>query len=274
MKEWQSPAHTKRECKCHAVTVPKHRKKVLYGKLSQGEKMANKILMGSKETARAKIMAMVTEGNITLKAGALRLGLGSRQAIRIKSAYQAGGEAALTHGSSGKPSNRRTCGKERERELSAYKERYPGFGPEFAAEKLKENGGIAVSGETLRQRLAVAGLWERKRKSRPYRSRRERRPCFGEPVQFDGSRHDWFEGRGKKCCLMNVAGDAAGKTLSVLFEEETAAAAMTLLSCRIKKYGATAHNRPVYASPPVGRLTFCRYWALLRKALIRAAKTS
>jgi hypothetical protein len=31
--------------------------------MSQGEKMANKILMGPKETAGAKIMAMVTEGN-------------------------------------------------------------------------------------------------------------------------------------------------------------------------------------------------------------------
>ncbi|MDR1230472.1 MAG: hypothetical protein LBK61_03615 [Spirochaetaceae bacterium] len=67
-------------------------------------------------------------------------------------------------------------------------------------------------------------------------SRRDRRPRFGDPVQFDGNRHDRFGGRGKKCCLMNMAGDAAGKTLSMLFEEETAAAAMTLRSCQIKKH--------------------------------------
>jgi hypothetical protein len=67
--------------------------------MSRGEKMANKILMGPKETAGAKIMAMVTEGNITLKAGALRLGLGSRQAVRIKAAYQAGGKARPESGS-------------------------------------------------------------------------------------------------------------------------------------------------------------------------------
>jgi hypothetical protein len=119
----------------------------------------------------------------------------------------------------------------------AYREKYPDFGPAFAAEKLRENEGIAVSGETLRQWLKAAGLWERKRKRRPYRSRRKRRPCFGELVQFDGSRHDWFGGRGRKCCLMNMADDATGKTLSMLFEEETAVAAMTLLSCWIKKYG-------------------------------------
>jgi putative transposase len=32
MKEWQSLAHTKWECKYHVVIVPKYRKKVLYGK--------------------------------------------------------------------------------------------------------------------------------------------------------------------------------------------------------------------------------------------------
>jgi len=33
MKEWQSLAHTKWECKYHVVIVPKYRKKVLYGNL-------------------------------------------------------------------------------------------------------------------------------------------------------------------------------------------------------------------------------------------------
>ena len=33
MKEWQSLAHIKWECKYHIVFVPKYRKKILYGKL-------------------------------------------------------------------------------------------------------------------------------------------------------------------------------------------------------------------------------------------------
>lgn len=32
MKEWQSSAHVKWECKYHIVIVPKYRRKVLYGK--------------------------------------------------------------------------------------------------------------------------------------------------------------------------------------------------------------------------------------------------
>ncbi|MDR2485721.1 MAG: hypothetical protein LBD55_10030 [Treponema sp.] len=53
-------------------------------------------------------------------------------------------------------------------------------------------------------------MWERKR-----RSKRERKACFGELVQFDGSRHDWFEGRRRTCCLMNMVDDATGTTLSL-----------------------------------------------------------
>ena len=33
MKDWQSQAHVKWECKYHVVIVPKYRKKVLFGKL-------------------------------------------------------------------------------------------------------------------------------------------------------------------------------------------------------------------------------------------------
>ena len=33
MKDWQSLAHTKWECKYHIVLVPKYRKKILYGKI-------------------------------------------------------------------------------------------------------------------------------------------------------------------------------------------------------------------------------------------------
>ena len=33
MKDWQSQAHVRWDCKYHVVIVPKYRKKLLYGKL-------------------------------------------------------------------------------------------------------------------------------------------------------------------------------------------------------------------------------------------------
>jgi hypothetical protein len=70
-----------------------------------------------------------------------------------------------------------------------------GFGPTLAAEKLTAEK-LPVSDETLRNWLLEASLWERKRRRQKHRQRRERRECFRELTQADGSEHDWLEGRG------------------------------------------------------------------------------
>ncbi|MDL2229730.1 ISNCY family transposase, partial [Treponema sp. OttesenSCG-928-L16] len=121
--------------------------------------------------------------------------------------------------------------------LEAYRSRYQDFGPTFASEKLAEVEKVVVNAETLRLWLISEGLWERKRKRSKYRSRRDRRERFGELVQFDGSHHRWFEGRGPKCCLMSMKDDATNTRLSLFFDEETTAGAMEVLSIWIKTYG-------------------------------------
>jgi hypothetical protein len=86
---------------------------------------------------------------------------------------------------------------------------------------LREVEGIAVGVSSLRRWLIAEGLWEGKRKRREYRSRRQRRSCFGELLQFDGSHHDWVEGRGARCCLMTMIDDATNIRHAQFFEEET-----------------------------------------------------
>jgi hypothetical protein len=46
---------------------------------------------------------------------------------------------------------------------------------------------------------------------------RERRACFGELVQIDGSPHDWFEGRAERCVLLVFIDDTTGKLVQLLF---------------------------------------------------------
>jgi hypothetical protein len=107
----------------------------------------------------------------------------------------------------------------------------------LAAEKLKEVEGIAVGTSTVRRWLLEEGLWQPRKRRSTYRSRRERRACFGELVQFDGSHHRWFEGRRPSCCLLTMIDDATNRRLAVFFEEETTAGAMGVLSLWIKTYG-------------------------------------
>jgi hypothetical protein len=54
------------------------------------------------------------------------------------------------------------------------------------------------------------GLWQAKKQWKVYRSRKERRAGFGELLQFDGSRHRWFEGRRPSCCLSTLEFPAYG----------------------------------------------------------------
>ncbi len=46
---------------------------------------------------------------------------------------------------------------------------------------------------------------------------RPRRPRLGEPVQIDGSPHDWFEGRGPRCTLIVFIDDATSRLLTLRF---------------------------------------------------------
>jgi molybdenum-dependent DNA-binding transcriptional regulator ModE len=193
--------------------------------------------MGKKEIIRGKVMELVKQEKMTVKAAAVELRVSYRHAWRIYRAYQKGGDAGLIHGNVGKVSNQKIADSIREAALEAYRSRYQDFGPTFAAEKLAEVEKIQLSDETLRRWLIAEGLWKRKRKRSEYRSRRERRRKFGELVQFDGSHHDWFEGRGPKCCLMSMKDDATNTRLSLFFEQETTEAAMRVFSLWINTYG-------------------------------------
>ncbi|HQX15443.1 MAG TPA: hypothetical protein PLA27_03400 [Anaerolineales bacterium] len=87
--------------------------------------------------------------------------------------------------------------------LDLLKSKYKGFGPTLAHEKLAEKEKLKLSDESARKLMLEEGLWKsrtlKKIVSHPLR---ERRACFGELVQIDGSPHDWFEGRAEACALL------------------------------------------------------------------------
>jgi hypothetical protein len=47
--------------------------------------------------------------------------------------------------------------------------------------------------------------------------RLNRRQCFGELVQIDGSNHHWFEDRGPACTLLVYVDDATSQILQLHF---------------------------------------------------------
>jgi transposase len=195
------------------------------------------LLMSRKERQRLEVFSRVKRGEITIVRAAGWLKISERQAHRIYRRFVESKDAGLVHLLRGRRSNRRLAEATRTKVIGRYQERYADFGPTHACEKLLEDDGLKVSADTLSRLLKEAGIWKPLRRGRKHRSRRERRSCFGEMVQMDGSVHDWFEGRGKRCVLMDLVDDATGRTHAKFFAEETTVAAFESFGEWIKQYG-------------------------------------
>jgi transposase len=195
--------------------------------------------MSGKERVRMELLGRVKRKEMTVARAAGLAGLSVRQMRRLWKRYRRRGAAGLVHGLRGRASNRRIDDAGRERIVGVYREKYPDFGPTFACQKLAAVDGIRVSPDTLTSLLKEQGLWQPRRKRSRHRRRRERRACFGELLQLDGSEHDWFEGRGERCVLMVAVDDATSRTDARFFARETLAAALEMF----RRWSAT-HGLP------------------------------
>ncbi|MEA1898037.1 MAG: ISNCY family transposase [Bacteroidota bacterium] len=209
--------------------------------------------MSEKELRRKSILDEIVKGRLKIKDAAKKLSVSSKTISRGLKRYKKLGVEGLIHRSRNRSSNRATDPKLKDQALKLYVEKYEGFGPTLASEKLEEDDGIKVHPETLRLWLKQAGLWSRHRKRKGYRSRRARRSRFGELLQLDGSIHPWFDGIEEKQCLMNMVDDATSKTLSLMDYGETTRAAFSLLKWWIKDAGIPAaiyvDLKSLYVSP-------------------------
>jgi hypothetical protein len=196
----------------------------------------DRIAMSQRERDVLAILRGVVSGDRTVAEAACLLKKSVRQVRRLKSKLKTDGDGALVHGLRGKPSNRRLDAKLRSRVLTAYRRRYSDFGPTLACEKLQAEG-LMVGVETLRRWLLTEGLWERKRRRDPHRSRRPRRSCFGELVQMDASIHDWLEGRGETLVLITMIDDATSQVVAKFYRAGTVEAHMDLLGMWLRKHG-------------------------------------
>jgi len=196
----------------------------------------DRIEMSRRERDVLKVMSPVVRGERTQAEAGRLLDRSVRQIRRIERRMEAEGDKGVVHRLRGRPSNRRIKDTERRGVIERYLKEYSGFGPTFAAEKLSE-GGLEVCDETLRLWLIEEGLWEGRRKRDKHRSRRDRKECFGEMVQADGSVHDWLEGRGSKMTLLVMIDDATSRAVARFYEAETTEGYMDLLRIYIRKHG-------------------------------------
>lgn len=193
--------------------------------------------MSLRELRRLKVVQEAIGGHITQRAAALMAGLSERHLRRLVRAVRQEGERGIIHRARGRPSNRKMPDKVKGKVLRLYKRKYAGFGPTLASEKLEEFDGIRVSDETLRKWLMEAGLWQKRRKRAKHRRWRQRKECFGEMVQMDGSHHDWLEGRGPELVLMGYIDDATNNVFGRFYDYEGTHPAMESFKRYVRRYG-------------------------------------
>ncbi len=146
----------------------------------------DRIAMRQHERDVLKVVQSVVDGKRSQAEAARFMDMTDRHVRRLAQRLVEEGDRALVHGLRGRPSNRRLDEGLRAKILKTYRMCYVDFGPTFASEKLASQG-LKVSVETLRRWLLAEGLWKRRRRRDVHRSRRPRRPCFGEMVQMDAS---------------------------------------------------------------------------------------
>ena len=195
--------------------------------------------MSEKELERLSVIHKIIDKRLTQTLGAQQLGLTVRQVKRLVRKYKQDGAEGLVSKQRGQVSNNKFSDQKIENIKKIVLINYYDFGPKFATEKLTEKHGIKVSKETLRQWMIDWGLWQAKRqKQAKTHPQRDRRDCYGELIQIDGSPHPWFEDRGPKCCLLVAIDDATSRLCSLHFEPtETTAGYFKLMRKYINNHG-------------------------------------
>jgi transposase len=196
------------------------------------------LTMSDKEIERVTVIKQIANKRLKQRHGAKLLGLSTRQIIRLVKKYRREGAAGLVSTRRGHISNRYKGDQFKTQVEQLVRQHYYDFGPTFAAEKLFEIHQLKIGKERLRHWMMEWKLWRAKHEKINIHQTRERRSCFGELVQIDGSHHKWFEERGPKCCLLVFIDDATSKIVGLRFEEqETTAGYFKLTRQYIEQYG-------------------------------------
>jgi len=174
--------------------------------------------MSRKEVPRAGLLKALLAGKATNAQGAAALRLSVRQVQRLKVRFQTEGAVGLLHRSRGRPATPRLASGVRTQIDALLQTRYQGFNDCHATEKLREEEGLGVSRETVRQRRRALGLpAKHRRRPKQHRQRRTPEARLGQLVQVDGSPFDWLEGRGPTMTLLGAIDDATSTVLALHF---------------------------------------------------------
>jgi Winged helix-turn helix len=187
-----------------------------------------------------EIILKALSGQLTWLQAADILGRSPRSIRRLRLRYERYGYDGLLDRRRQTPSPKRAPVAEVERMLHLYRARYQGFNVRHFLRKARREHGLTFCYAFVKTALQGAGLVPRQRARGRHRRRREPRPCFGELLHLDGSRHHWLALVPEQwLTLLTVVDDATTQVLYAQLTDggESTARVMTALRTVVTTWG-------------------------------------
>ena len=139
-----------------------------------------------------EVIMRALNGQLTWIQAAEILGRSPRSIRRLRWLLQHRGYDGLFDRRRRTPSPKRAPVAEVQRLLALYRDRYQGFNVRHFHPLARRQHGVRFCYAFVKKALQSAGLVPKHRPRGRHRRRREPRPCFGELLHLDGSRHRWL----------------------------------------------------------------------------------
>src|SRR5882724_12627404 len=187
-----------------------------------------------------EVILRAIDGKLTWVQAADILGYSPRTIRRIRWRLQHFGYEGLLDRRRQTPSPKRAPVADVQRLLALYRERYQGFNVRHFHSLARRQHGVRFCYAFVKKALQSAGLVPKHRPRGRHRRRREPRPCFGELLHLDGSRHRWLTlVPDQWLTLIAVVDDATKRLLYAELRDsgESVVAIMTALRAVLARHG-------------------------------------
>ena len=177
-------------------------------------------MMDNQEARRITVIEQTREGKFNNREAAELLGLSIRQIQRLKRKAEDGGSAAVLHGNRGRRPYNALPEERRATVIRLANETLKAYNYMHMQEVLEDEYGIHISYSSLSRLLRKEDINTPvpKKHRRKHKSRKAKE-YFGEMVQLDASKFDWFRD-GTYAHLHAAIDDATDKVLALYFTKE------------------------------------------------------
>jgi hypothetical protein len=187
-----------------------------------------------------EVIVRTLAGKLTWLQAADILGRSPRSLRRLRWKFERYGYDGLFDRRRQTPSPKRAPLAEVQHLLALYRDRYQGFNVRHFHQLARRHHGVRFCYAFVKKALQSAGLVAKHRPRGRHRRRRDPRPCFGELLHLDGSRHRWFAlAPDRWLTLIAIVDDATKRLLHAQLWEggESVPAVLTALRAVLARWG-------------------------------------